>query len=450
MRNRSLHERLRAFCEQAAFQLESEAAAVDDLPFEVVAQPGARTPLYCYRPLTGEFIRERADLLEQLPAYSSAAGALVGLAGVDEFLRLRGEAPVPEDPAGLAHAALRAFLSAMYVESTDFEFSPRRFERVYDQLEAAVYQRRSLTAVIAPIHGLSLVSPEVPLDEHMSLVRGDSLDDVPPEAVWSGPGGGDGPNALALLTLEDAGSEERALALAGDRFSRLLTALRLADAGAFALGPSAWLRSDAGAWRVVALPGARAPVAVPERYGVAAEEEDELRGFCNLVGRRVGQASAELAWALNRFEAGCERSDPAQALTDHLLALRALLEPEGPGSGRMAQRLAAICAVPEERSALAERAAHAVSLERAVIAGLPPAEPDAEGLVDEIADHLRSLVRDVLCGHLDADLVSVADRLLAEAITGETEPVDGTDEPGEARVEPVGDTPEPVLASRPG
>ena len=56
----------------------------------------------------------------------------------------------------------------------------------------------------------------------------------------------------------------------------------------------------------------------------------------------------------------------------------------------------------------------------------------------------------MLCGHLDADLVSVADRLLAEAITGETEPVAGTDEPGEARVEPVGDTPEPVLASRPG
>ena len=147
MRNRSLHERLRAFCEQAAFHLETDAAAVDDLPFEVVAKPGARTPLYCYRPLTGEFIRERADLLEQLPAYSSAAGALVGLVGVDEFLRLRGEAPVPEDPAGLAHAALRAFLSAMYVESTDFEFSPRRFERVYDQLEGAVYQRRSLTAV---------------------------------------------------------------------------------------------------------------------------------------------------------------------------------------------------------------------------------------------------------------------------------------------------------------
>jgi hypothetical protein len=34
--------------------------------------------------------------------------------------------------------------------------------------------------------------------------------------------------------------------------------------------------------------------------------------------------------------------------------------------------------------------------------------------------HLRALLRDVLCGHLDSDLRSVADRLLAEAgvVTG--------------------------------
>jgi hypothetical protein len=426
MRNRSLHERLRAFCEEAAFQLESEAQA-DDLPFEVVATPGARTPLYCYRPLTGDFIRQRADRLERLATYPPVARALVGLAGLDDFLRLAGEARVPEEPATLAQAALRAFLSAMYSDRTDFEFSPGRFERVYERLEAAVYQRRSLTAVIAPIHGLSLASDEVPLDEHLSLVRSDGLEDVPPEAVWSGPPSSAEPNALVLLTLEDAPDEQRALEIARRRFSRLLTALRLADVGGFALGPSGWLRSDAGAWRLVAMPGA--PVARNERYRVAPEEEDELRAFCNLVGRRVEQAGGELAWALTRFEAGCEWSDHAQALTDYLLALRALLEPEGPGSGRMAQRLAAICAVPEERGALAERAAHAVSLERAVVAGLPPAEPDAQRLVDDIAHHLRSLLRDMLCGHLDPDLVRVADELLAEAVTGEAETVDDTAEP---------------------
>jgi hypothetical protein len=129
----------------------------------------------------------------------------------------------------------------------------------------------------------------------------------------------------------------------------------------------------------------------------------------------------ELAWALARFEMGCERLAPFEALTDYLLALRALLEPEGPGSGRLAGRLAAICAQPAERAALAERVAHGISLERAVIAGLAPGDTDpahpVDALVDELSEHLRALLRDVLCGHLDSDLRTVADRILAEAAT---------------------------------
>jgi hypothetical protein len=72
-----------------------------------------------------------------------------------------------------------------------------------------------------------------------------------------------------------------------------------------------------------------------------------------------------------------------------------------------------ICARPEGRAALAERVAHTISLERAVIAGLAPAEPGVDALVGELAEHLRALLRDVLCGHLDADLCQVADDLLA-------------------------------------
>ena len=76
---------------------------------------------------------------------------------------------------------------------------------------------------------------------------------------------------------------------------------------------------------------------------IRADQEDELRAFSNLLARR-SPAGGELAWALARFELGCERIAPFEALTDYLLALRALLEPEGPQSGRMAQRLAVICA----------------------------------------------------------------------------------------------------------
>ena len=41
-------------------------------------------------------------------------------------------------------------------------------------------------------------------------------------------------------------------------------------------------------------------------------------------------------------------------------------------------------------------------------------------LVEELSEHLRALLRDVLCGHLDTDLRAVADELLAEAATSLT------------------------------
>ena len=46
-----------------------------------------------------------------------------------------------------------------------------------------------------------------------------------------------------------------------------------------------------------------------------------------------------------RFELANDRARPSEALTDVLLALRALLEPEGPQTGRLAGRVAALCAV---------------------------------------------------------------------------------------------------------
>ena len=149
---------------------------------------------------------------------------------------------------------------------------------------------------------------------------------------------------------------------------------------------------------------------------VPAAQEEELRAFCRLVARK--DPHPELAWALARYEMGCERPSAREALTDYLLALRALLEPEGPLSGRLAQRLAVVCARPDDRVALTERTARAVALERSIISGLTgdrgdPARPDA--LIDELAENLRAVLRDMLCGHLDADLVSVADDLLAEA-----------------------------------
>jgi hypothetical protein len=147
---------------------------------------------------------------------------------------------------------------------------------------------------------------------------------------------------------------------------------------------------------------------------ITDEQQDELRAFCNLVSRRAPTGN-ELAWALERFQMGCEREAPQQALSDYLLALRALLEPEGPSSGLLAGRLAALCATPERRAWLTERVVRALALERAVIAGTAVRNGACEELVAALGDHLRALLRDVICGHLDTDLALLADELLAPA-----------------------------------
>jgi hypothetical protein len=413
VRNGTLHEILEAFTSDAACQLAMETARGAEVPFEVIEERRGRVPLYCYRPLTGAFIRERLGVISALPTYAPAARALTGVESTQNYLRQRGEARIPDEPRERADAALRSFLASMFDERSAFEFDRGRFEAAYAELELALYEGMCVTTVIAPLLGLALdpESDEVPLGEGLSLVRGETLSDAPADAVWAD---AEEPNVLAVLTVSQERSARPAVSLARARFRRLLAALRLFEPGGYALGPVAWTRTDNGPWRPAPLGSsgrARLATLLP------AANEDELRGFCNLIARRM-PTGGEVAWALGRFEMGCERLTPFEALTDYLLALRALLEPEGPSSGRLAGRLAAICARPPDRAALAERVAHAISLERAVIAGLAPAQTGVDALVEEVASHLRALLRDVLCGHLDPELRQLADELLAEAADG--------------------------------
>jgi hypothetical protein len=418
VRNRTLHQLLEAFTSQAAGQLEAETAEGAEVPFELVEERGGSAALYCYRPLTGEFIRERSGRLTALPTYAPAARMLAAAEGLDAYLRGRSGPPVPTEPRERADAALRSFLAHVFAERSEFGFDPERFEAAYAELELALYDGSLTTTVIAPLLGVALApgTDEIPLGEGLSLQSGDSLTDAPSDAVW---GEHDEPNVLIVLSIAGehqpgspgAAKARSPISTARLRFRRALTALRLFERGGYALGPLAWVRVGTGGWRPFSLGSSGRPRGVTL---LPAEEEDELRAFCSLIARRT-PTTGELAWALARFEMGRERLAPFEAVTDYLLALRALLEPEGPASGRLAQRLAVLCAKPADRGDLAERTAHAISLERAVVCGLAPAEPRADLLVSELGEHLRALLRDVLCGHLDADLREVADHLLAEA-----------------------------------
>jgi len=183
---------------------------------------------------------------------------------------------------------------------------------------------------------------------------------------------------------------------------------------------------------------------------VTAEQEDELRAFCNLVSRRAPHGN-ELAWALRRFELGCERESQFEALSDHLLALRALLEPEGPSSGLLAGRVAALCATREGRAELTERITAAVALEQAVVTGTAQRSGASRGLADEVARHLQALLRDVICGHLSTDLAALADELLLREQELEeqeqAEQEDGRQEDGEQGEAEQGEAEKPSRAA---
>jgi hypothetical protein len=397
VRNARLHDALHAFAEEAASRLASDAAEGAEVPFEVVEQRRARrTSLYCYRPLTGAFIDERLSILGGLPTYVPGVHALAATSGLGAYLESRAEV-VPRDPRERAEDALRLFLAQVFEDSSDFVLTDERFERAYGELEKVVCEGRTESVVVAPLLGVDLGSDELDMGEGLVLVRGEALPDAPVEA-----------DVFAVLSWEAAPGDPAPVEHARVRLRRLLLALRLYDSGVPALGGAAWARTAGGPWQMVVLGSsgiAHGLVSIP------AAQEDELRAFCSLIARRTPR-SGELAWALQRFELGLERPSARDALTDHLLALRALLEPEGPSSGRLPGRLAALCAMPEERHALAERAAHAVSLERAVVAGLAPDGTAVDALCGELGGHLRALLRDVLCGHLDSDLREVADHLL--------------------------------------
>ncbi len=413
MRNGTLHAALEAFTLDVAAALQAERKKGAEVPFDVVEQAGGPTPLYCYRPLTGDFINARLRLLSALPTYAAAARTLAAVENIGAYLRQRGVARMPSSSPERAQVALESFLAVAFAERNQFEFDRGRFEAALAELERTVYEGRCVTTALAPLRGVALDrdTRKVALGDGLALVRGEDMEEAPYEAVW---GEGEASVLIVFTVVQDrrAAAPE---ALVRSQMRRVVSTLRLLEPGSFALGPSAWMRVDAGNWRPLALPytGDSGPARM-----IAASEEDELRGFFNLISRR-GVANGPLAWSLARFEMGAERGSPLESLTDYLLAARALLEPEGPAAARLVGRLAAICANPAERAQVGERLERALVLERLAITGDAPAGPDTEATVSELREHVRALLRDMLCGHLDGDVRALADELLAAAAAQE-------------------------------
>jgi hypothetical protein len=409
MRNRELHDTLRDFALEAAALLEEDLKQGAEIEYEVDEQPaGSKTVLYRYTPLTGKFIDERWERLRALGSCEAASRALGH--GAALFLRLQGLPGVDAEPA------LRALLDRLYADSTSFEFPEERFENVYGDVERTLYEDSVAATVVAPLPGLELEYGSVDLGDGLSLIGGEAID-APPEAVWSDPRERSGePHVLVVLERDIRSDMPLPVTEARIRFRRLLTAFRLFKSGAVALGPLAWSRADTGAWQPVQL-GSSGHLR-GEPWLLTAAEEPELRELIELLGG--ARAGGAVAWALSRFEMGCDRPLDTEALSDYLLAMRALLDgSDDTGRASLALRLAALCAEESDRRGLQRRVELAFALERFVVGGgSGEAYVDTIGsespreLVLEIENQLRALLRDVLCGFLDADLKSAADDIL--------------------------------------
>ena len=445
MQSRRLQTALTKFIKSAATHLQAEIDAGAEVSFELGSQGGRRgrasTPLYCYQALTGTFIAERGSELEQLTGYTEAAGLLEGFDGLDRYLSSMGTASARPHPArpwkgqARALAAITTLLADVFDGQTDFELHADRLRSALERLERSELANTNAMTLVATLHGLTITSPELSLATGLTIAHPDALQEVPAGAGSIGEGGSHGDHLIIALTVRDDegaitdGDARDAVAQGCEVLNDLLRALRLFGDGRVALGPLAFSRVGDGPWNPVALGSGGRPHGM---LVVTAEQEDELRAFCNLVSRRAPHGN-ELAWALRRYELGCERESPYEALSDHLLALRVLLEPEGPSSGLLAGRLAALCAIPEHRLELTERIIAAVGLERAVIAGASLKRAGGPALAEEVADHLRALLRDVICGHLASDLPALADELLA----GPEPAADGAQPSQEPAPEPV-------------
>ena len=297
-------------------------------------------------------------------------------------------------------------LDEVFSEQTEFELRPHRLQAAIARLERSGLAQTSELTLVATLHGLAIASPELPLATGLTIAQPEALDGLPAGAVTPPE---DGDEHLVVVLAWEQDDPREALARGLEICRDLQRALRLFGDGRVTLGRIAWTRSGEGSWSAQPLGTGGRPHGM---LVVTPEQEDELRAFCNLVSRRAPDGDL-LAWALRRFELGCERERPYEGLSDHLLALRALLEPEGPSSGRLAGRIAALCATPEKRAKLTGRMTKAQALEQAFIAGKAGERASSLALVRDVAEHLRALLRDVICGHLSPDLARLADELLS-------------------------------------
>jgi len=406
VRDEVLKEALRRLAVEAATRLTSLVASGEELPFDVAENEGEHT-FYRYVPLTERFVNDHADELRSLPAFAPACSAVDQAGAAAPYLEARGE-QVPEDAIERADRMLVAFVARLWKGSAEFAVDKPRLEAALHELEVEARDVADEDLLLAPLVGLQMPLAELDLPG-VRIVRADTIE-APLEATrsegmqrsaWE-------PQFLGLAERDEGpGGSAPALRMLRD----LVSVMRLFKEGAIGLGPHAYAPTGEGTWKRIVTGASQIRLGA---YKLNEAEAAELGEFARQLEMRP-DPDGSLAWAVARFEMGCDRTAALDGLSDHLLAMRALFEGSGPVGANLPMRVAALVAEPAERPESYEKLQGAFELERAMMAGEDYEIGSATGLAAWIEDATRAIVRGAALGEHGSDVAASADESLVAA-----------------------------------
>lgn len=399
-----LNEALKRLATEAATRFSSLVASGDQIPFDVAEDAGPDSPFYRYLPLTARFVAEREGELRSLPAFGPACDAVEEAGVAAPYLEARGET-VPAEPGERSARMLTNFIASLWDGCTEFSLDRARLDNALAVLDAEAREVHEADVLIVPIVGLRMSLPRLQLPHGVRVVRAEQID-APIEAMRS-EGMGRAAWEPQFLALAEQSGEPGGVEEAVHQLRELISVMRLFKGGGIGLGPYAFAPTGEGRWRRVAT---GAPATRPGGYKLSESEAAELAELAGALEARPDPDGA-LAWAVGRFEMGCERDSAPEGLSDHLLALRAVLEGHGPVGASLPMRAAALIADESlDRVEAREQVEHALELERSLMNGARV--EGGLGLASGIEEGVRRLLREAALGELGTDISTAADETL--------------------------------------
>ena len=402
MRDFLLNETLRRLATEAATRLNAMVAEGEEIPFDVATDSAEDSPFYSYVPQTGRYVAERAAVLHGLPSWSAAREAVVEAGVASTYLESRGEV-VPAEPGARAERLLEVFFVELFEGGSGFTLDRELLEELVATLDAETRSADDADVLIVPIVGLRMSMNRLQLPNGVRIVQADSIE-VPIEAMRS-EGMGRAAWEPQFLAVAEQGTDGAEAAL--EQLRELISVMRMFKTGGIGLAPFAFAPTGSDTWRRITT---GAPATRPGGYRLTEEEGGRLAEFAAQLEQRPDPDGA-LTWAVGRFEMGCERESAMEGLSDHLLALRAVLEGHGPVGASLPMRASALIADDNyDRIAARERMEEVLELERALMHGRTLDR--AIELATWIEDGARRLLRKAALGELGADLSTIADETL--------------------------------------